>query len=275
MMRTAVLLIGHGTRRPQGVQEFLAFSGAVRRVSGGVGGVPETVLWRHAFLEYAEPDIPSALASLAAAGVTRVVCVPLLLFAAQHLKQDIPAAIARCSRASEMDLEMGQPFGTEPAFVDVAWLRLRPALVPPGGLPADAVLFLGRGNRDAAAQLDVGRAAEALAERMLQAYGRAWPMTVGYLAGTGCSLEAALDQLAAEGRRRVVVLPYLWFSGYLTDSLAERIRAWRSARATATDDLLIRQAHHLGVQPALVDQVAKRVAELVRHRSWRARHASV
>ncbi len=88
-----LLLVGHGTREPAGVNEFLTVAKLVaeRFPQGPV---------ESSFLELATPTIGEGVARLAQQGVRRVVVAPVILFAAGHIRRDIPAAVRRPSRAT-------------------------------------------------------------------------------------------------------------------------------------------------------------------------------
>ena len=92
-MNPALLIAGHGTRDPEGVAAFAAFTDRMARlhqaempVAGG-------------FIELSEPPLKDAVTALAARGHRHLVAVPLMLSAAGHSKGDIPAALTRESLA--------------------------------------------------------------------------------------------------------------------------------------------------------------------------------
>ena len=82
----AVLVVGHGTRKPSGQQQLKELVEQMRRIEPS---------WRMeaSFLELAEPTIEQAIEGLAAQGFRRIVVVPILLFTAAHAKSDIPDAV--------------------------------------------------------------------------------------------------------------------------------------------------------------------------------------
>ena len=84
---TGVLLVGHGSREPEGVTEFLDTARLVAQRAGQAVVEP-------CFLEFARPTIDEGYCRLIERGARRVVVVPALLFAAGHGRRDIPAAVA-------------------------------------------------------------------------------------------------------------------------------------------------------------------------------------
>ncbi|WP_206879956.1 sirohydrochlorin chelatase [Alicyclobacillus mali (ex Roth et al. 2021)] len=240
-----VLFIGHGTRLPGGMHMWHRF---VDDVAERAGLGDEDVA--RAFVEIAQPDVAEALVRLAAAGVRRVHMVPLLLFSAGHMRRDLPQAVARAEeQVGRLDLTWSQPFGDEPAFIDVAVDRAQ-ALV--ARMPEGAgVVLVGRGNRDEGAQ----RAFAGVAENVAGRIGR--PLVHGYLAGTGRSLEGALEDLWRMGCGHIAVVPYLWFPGLLTEGLPQRVNRWRGERRIS-----FRVAEPLGRDPRLVSLVAERARQV-------------
>src|SRR5216684_1982487 len=85
--RDVVLLIGHGSRDPQGEDAFKAYARALQDTIG------EPVY--SACLEFNDPSVIEGLRLCASSGALRVTVVPLFLGAATHQKNDVPTAINR------------------------------------------------------------------------------------------------------------------------------------------------------------------------------------
>src|SRR5260370_7722098 len=83
MTETAVLLCGHGSRDPEAVGEFELAAAALRP------RLPEFD-FATGYLEFARPNIRDGLALLAARGARRILAIPGMLFAASHVKNDLP-----------------------------------------------------------------------------------------------------------------------------------------------------------------------------------------
>jgi len=82
---TAVLLIAHGSRHGPANDDLHEL--AARLVARG-----EYTIVEPAFLELAEPDIPSAGDRCVARGAGRVLMIPYFLSAGVHLRRDLTAA---------------------------------------------------------------------------------------------------------------------------------------------------------------------------------------
>src|ERR671910_2304525 len=84
----ALLIVGHGGRDPPGAREFHQLVALVRErdpalsVEGG-------------FIELSRPPISECVNRLAGGGARNIAAVPLMLLAAGHTKDDIPATLVR------------------------------------------------------------------------------------------------------------------------------------------------------------------------------------
>jgi len=85
----ALLIIAHGSRRASSNDEVRALTGNIR------AGSRRFDLVAHAFLEMAAPGIDAAVDALVAAGATDITALPYFLAAGNHLREDLPAAVAR------------------------------------------------------------------------------------------------------------------------------------------------------------------------------------
>jgi sirohydrochlorin ferrochelatase len=119
--RTALLLIAHGSRRPEANAdlEFVAAALLAR------GHYP---LVRVAYLELAEPDIETAGADCAADGATDVILVPYFLSPGVHAVEDLEAARTTLSaRFPHVRFVLAEPLGRHPLLVDVVEQRAEEA----------------------------------------------------------------------------------------------------------------------------------------------------
>jgi len=85
-----LLLIAHGAPRAEWNQPVLQFGAQVAekvRASGRYRAV------RTALMEFAQPDVPTAVAELEAAGCDRIVAVPLFVMPSGHTHFDVPAVL--------------------------------------------------------------------------------------------------------------------------------------------------------------------------------------
>jgi len=89
----ALLLIAHGSRREASNEEVRELAAEFERI---VGDRFDRVV--PAFLELAEPDIPTGVDLCVEAGATSITAVPYFLSAGRHVANDIPAELAKAAR---------------------------------------------------------------------------------------------------------------------------------------------------------------------------------
>lgn len=246
-MTLPLLLVGHGTREPAGVEQFHAFVERVGRLAPHLdvaGG----------FIELAEPPITEAVARLTALGHREVVAVPLVLVAASHSKGDVPAALVREQvRLPGLTFRYGRPLGVHPIIVSLLDQRLA-AAVPLPDRADTAVVVVGRGATDPDANADVAKIARLLWE------GRDWPIVEpAFISLTTPSVPDALERCRLLGATRIAVVPYFLFSGVLPDRVVTQAFEYAAAHA----DLDVRVAALIGGDDQVADLVLERYAEAV------------
>ena len=210
----AVLLAGHGSRREKSNEQVRELAAALERRLG----IPVDA----AFLELAEPAIDEAITGLAPT-VSRVTVVHLSLFAASHVKNDVPLAVEQ-ARSCHPDLRIdnGAHLGVHPAILDL--LDDRAASVEDDlGVDRDSedvtVVVCGRGSSDPDANADVHKLARLLYE------GRAFDRVEATFIGvTEPTLDETLHDVAKRRPDAVVVLPYMLGDGVLTGRIKDGAR---------------------------------------------------
>lgn len=121
-MSAGVVVFAHGSR----VEPANEAVRAVARELARAGGFERV---ETAFLELGEPDLPAAVARLAAAGVSRVVVIPYFVTPGLHLERDLPRIIAGISRTyKDLDLQVTPPLDGHPAMTQILLDRAREAL---------------------------------------------------------------------------------------------------------------------------------------------------
>ncbi len=205
MSRPALVAVAHGSSHPSATATVTALARQVTRL------VPVIDL-RLAFVQHAEPSLPSALA---AAGRNAVI-VPLLLSTGYHLTTDIAAA------ASPLDgpaWPLAGPLGPDHLLVTALVHRLAEA-----GAPKDAAVVLA-----AAGSADPKAAEQVAAQALLLSEELAVPVTVGYAAAGHPSVRTAIACLRVSTGRPVAVASYLLAPGHFHDQLAYSGADWVTA----------------------------------------------
>jgi sirohydrochlorin cobaltochelatase len=245
--RPALLIAGHGTRDAAGAGELHTLAARVRALEPGMRIAS-------GFIELSPPPVTAAAASLVAEGARDVVVVPLMLLAAGHAKNDIPALLVRCrAQHPGVRFRYGRDLGLHPDLLAVVDDRLA-AAVPAAERPDTALLLVGRGASDPDANADLAKLGRLLWE------GRPWPLVEFCYAGiTDPLVPEGLDRLRRLGARRIVAMPYLLFGG----RLEARIRAQCAEFTRAHPEIEVRVAAHLGPDDRIVRLVLARYREAI------------
>lgn len=229
MAEIGYLLVGHGTRRPEGREQFRTVFSHFRKL---LVPAPATL----AFLELAEPDIPAGVEELHKQGVKRVVVVPCLLFSAGHAEEDIPLAVHQaCNQLDMQVLAQSSPLGlAEPVLRLSAW-RFRQAVcrTSSAGLTckescdgrfcqSTSLVMVGRGSNSASATEEMRRFS-----RHRQAFTATATCQTAFIHGQSPRVMDALHQAGRDEHGRVVVQPHLLFEGLLSRELAQQVQTMR------------------------------------------------
>jgi len=241
----ALLVVGHGTRDADGLAEFHALADHVRAAAGDLP-------LDFGFIELAEPLADQAIDALVARGAQSVVSVPLVLLAAGHLKNDGPATLARARmRHPDVQFRMGRDLGIDPTVLAVAEDRIRAAIGEDD--PAEtAVVLVGRGSSDPDATSDLFKIARLLGDG--RGLGIVEP---AFVQVTGPDVPAALERCRRLGATRIVVAPFLLFTGVLVPRIYRQAAEWGEAHPEVT----VRGAGHLGPDRRLARVVTERYRE--------------
>ena len=111
----ALLLIAHGSRREASNVEVRELADRLEQITGNRFGcvIP-------AFLELAEPDIPTGIGLCAKAGATSVTAVPYFLSAGRHVANDIPAELHKAaSKHQAITIHMSDYLGKHESITEL------------------------------------------------------------------------------------------------------------------------------------------------------------
>ena len=246
-----VLICGHGSRNRLAVEEFAQMVEALRPKLA-----PMPV--EHGYLEFARPILRDGLESLRQQGVTRVLAIPAMLFAAGHAKNDIPSVLNTFTAETGLPIDYGRELGVDRLMVAAAGARVRECLESnpsPVPLAETLLVVVGRGSSDPDANSNVAKVTRMLVE----GFGFGWGETV-YSGVTFPLVEPGLRQLVKLGFHRIVVVPYFLFSGVLVS----RIRQHTERVAADHPEVDFLSAGYLGQHPLVVDTFKERVEEVLR-----------
>jgi sirohydrochlorin cobaltochelatase len=242
-----IVLVGHGSRVAEANAAFLRLADLLREAADAAV--------EPAFIELAEPTVPQAIERAAALNAGEVVVLPFILFAAGHVKSDIPMHVqAARKRHPSVRFAQGTPIGLHPKVLEILYDRVREAIRdrPERALEETAVLLVGRGSSDPDANGDLAKLARLFWE------GRGYAALDTAFCGVSRPLvPEGLRRLARFRPKRIVVIPYLFFAGVLAERLRADLAEFR--RAHPWIEALL--AAPIGIEPRLVEILLERRRE--------------
>ena len=247
--KTGLMICGHGSRDQGAVDEFGALAGHLAK------RFPQFDV-ESGFLEFATPVIRTGLEKLRERGARQIICLPGMLFAAGHVKNDLPSEINEFARAyPELDVRFGRDLAIDSKLLRAAQVRIEEAERAAQGDVAreDTLLMVvGRGTNDPDANSNVSKVARMLWEGMDFGWAE-----VSYSGVAYPLVDAGLSKAVKLGYKRIIVFPYFLFTGILVN----RIYRWADECQAAHPEVEIVKASYLNDHADLIDCFADRVEE--------------
>ena len=248
---SGIMVCGHGSRDTDGVNEFTTMVAGLRSL------FPESVV-ESGFLEFARPTIGEGLEALRDRGVRHILAVPAMLFAAGHVKNDIPSELNSFAAAHpDMTIQFGRELAIDPRMINAAAARVEEAEKAATSQidRSDSLLMLvGRGTNDPDANANIAKISRLLAEGL----GYGWNETC--FSGTAYPrVDEGLEIAQRLGFRRIVVLPYFLFTGVLVKRIYQQTDQV-AARHPQTQFL---KASYFNDHPLVIETLADRARDIL------------
>jgi sirohydrochlorin cobaltochelatase len=239
----ALLIVGHGSRDPRGAEEFHELISLLRKCN-------PTLPIEGGFIELSRPPISECVSRLVEDDVREVSAVPLMLLAAGHAKDDIPATLVREKKSHpEVEFHYGRALGIRPELLALMDEKIS-TVVPEK--EETAALIVGRGSSDPDANSDLAKIARLFYE------GRPYPLVESaFVSLAAPNVPEALERCKKLGARRVVVFSYFLFTGILE----ERIRKQSEEFAAQHSEVEVRYAGYFGPDARVAELVLERYRE--------------
>lgn len=206
----AVLYIGHGTRTKKGVQELKSF---IQRLMAQ-NDVP---IQEYCFLKLTEPPIEAAFQRCVERGATEITVVPLFLLAAGHIKEDIPKALCSVCESNPMiKVNVSDPLGVQEKILAVIEELVQERV--PDLTCKDSILIVGVGGSDPTIPVAYQEIIKGLEQRLGNEN-----ISVCYLAVAEPGLQEGMEIISRKADKRVIVIPYLFFSGQLLHVIKQKV----------------------------------------------------
>lgn len=113
--KRALLLVAHGSRLPEANSEVARLTEQLREASGD-----RFEIVTHAFLEIAEPDIPTGIDVCIAQGAAQLWVLPYFLAAGRHVRDDVPALLEQArERHPQATIYLCEHLGAEASLPEL------------------------------------------------------------------------------------------------------------------------------------------------------------
>ena len=206
-----VMVCGHGSRDSGAVEEFQAVAKGLKE------RLPKYETdW--GFLEFATPLIRTGLDALRDKGVRKILVVPGMLFAAGHVKNDIPSVLNTYQAQNpELSVSYARELGIDLKIIRAAGDRIEEALQKAGdrfSREETLLVVVGRGASDPDANSNVSKVTRMFWEGL----GVGWAETV-FSGVTFPLVEPGLEHVGRLNYKRIVVFPYFLFTGILVQRI--------------------------------------------------------
>ena len=99
--QVAILICGHGSRNKLAITEFQELTKFIQKRY-------PNFLVEYGFLEFAKPSIVDALDKLKDLSIKKIIAIPAMLFAAGHVKNDIPSLLMNYSSKTGIEIIHGR-----------------------------------------------------------------------------------------------------------------------------------------------------------------------
>ncbi|KKB41453.1 sirohydrochlorin chelatase [Bacillus thermotolerans] len=237
-----ILYVCHGSRSKDGYREAVAFVEKAKRFMS-------VSIQEIGFLELAKPTIEEGFCRCVERGATEIAVVPLFLFAAGHVKQDIPERLnVLKSMFPFVVVSLGEPFGVHERLIALLIERVNEKRPLKAKRPA--ILLVGRGTSDVEAKEAFQEVVQLFRSHMSGHYVKS-----GFLAAAEPRFDQVLaETLEEEAVDAVLVVPYLLFNGVLINKMKRAICSLSAAKGVVLCESL---GSHPAVYRVLVERIKK------------------
>jgi len=265
MTQDGFLLCGHGSRDPASVSGFA-------EIAAGLAPLLDGRPFAYGFMELAEPDLETAIGQLVAAGAARILAVPGFLFAAKHMREDLPRELAAAGERHRAEVILGRELGADPRLIEALSESISSVIPAKAGIQGkrrisatlDSRLRGNDGERVALALVGAG-SSNAETNAGLVTLADALKQKHGFAAAIACyasvakpSVTDAIEAMIAKGHRQILLLPWFLTEGSLLSLARTR------ARSAIGDRASLIEAAVLGAHPLELATLADRADELAR-----------
>jgi precorrin-8X/cobalt-precorrin-8 methylmutase len=249
----AICLIGHGSRDPEGTQEFMTLSQKLRERKF-------CKIVESGFLEFSKPTAAEALSACQRNGVNNIILLPSILFSGEHTQRDVPRTVGEVfQNHPETNLFFAKPLATQSKVFEACQKRIEEEEKNSSksfSRPKTLLMTIGHGSRDPAFNSEVEKNLSQLGEKM--GFGK----TITCFAGSSQHyLERMQEKFSPKGFRRIILLPFFLFSGVWVKRVHTLTETFQS-KYPDTEILKIPcLSHHALIIDALIQRARESVSK--------------
>ncbi len=247
-MKETILLVGHGSRDPNGNKEIEQFSDQWRAQH------PEWNI-EVCYIEFADVLLDEGFDN-AAKNASRVLVIPLILNAAGHVKMEIPEHLEKArQRHPDVEFIYGKNLGVSMSLLTAVkrqLLQVMDSLAMPDP-KTTGVIILGRGSSDIVANGEVAKLARWVFEEREHEL-----VDIAFTGITYPRLETVVQRQVKLGMTQIAILPYYLFTGTLITRIAEQ----HKHLLTQYPQVRFGLGHYLGFEPEIFKLLDENVKAL-------------
>ena len=246
---TGILICGHGSRNKLAIKEFEELTSLIQEKFPDIMVV-------YGFLEFAKPSLIDGLERLRTKSIKKVIAVPAMLFAAGHVKNDIPSVLMSYSKKTGLEITYGRELGINNMMISAACERVKEVFKKNHHLvPSESLLVVvGRGSSDPDANSNVAK----ITRMVVEGLGLGWGETV-FSGVTFPLVEPGLNHIVRLGYKNIIIFPYFLFTGVLV----KRIKRQKDQVAFKNPDSKFFEAKYLSSHKNVVETFVERIKEII------------
>ena len=206
-------------------------------------------------MEFAKPSLTDALDKLRNSSIKKVIAIPAMLFAAGHVKNDIPSLLMNYAKKTDIEIIYGRELGINNLMISAACERVKEVFKKNNSLiPEESLLVVvGRGSSDPDANSNVSK----ITRMVVEGVGLGWGETV-FSGVTFPLVEPGLRNVVRLGYKNIIIFPYFLFSGVLVT----RIKRQSDIVALDNPHVEFHEAKYLSSHKYVVQTFVERIEEI-------------
>jgi sirohydrochlorin cobaltochelatase len=206
-----IVICGHGSRHDNMLAEFRNF---IRKIKIQFPKNPLS----HGFLEISDPNIETTLKKVIKTGAKKILVIPVMLFAAGHIKKDIPNLIRKSlTKNSKIEVKIAREIGIDKKLLKVAKQKIEKTLQTSPHIISERetmLMVIGRGTSLKKVNEKIVNISRSLKKQMKFSENK-----TSFVGVATPDFKTSLTESAKKKFKRIVIFPYLLFTGTLLNRI--------------------------------------------------------